>query len=165
MSLPGSRIGPASRASNGSGNSWRPRGVCDPEPEPKRVRRGMYAINGPVTSTRLGFPEAKMPELRSAESAGRGLRGHFAVMSTKPLFLRTLLDEDLPEFETEVRVRQIVDLARQTPFHAVANVGNGILLASVFWDRLSHLVIAAWLAIFVVFSGLGLYRWWRKRRW
>ena len=79
-------------------------------------------------------------------------------MSTTPLFLRTLLDEDLPEFETEVRVRQIVDLARQTPFHAVANVGNGILLASVFWDRLSHLAIIAWLGIFTVFSVLGLYR-------
>src|ERR1700756_494288 len=86
-------------------------------------------------------------------------------MSNKPLFLRTLLDEDLSEFETEVRVRQIVDLARQTPFHAVANVGNGILLASMFWDRLSHLAIAAWLGIFAVFSVLGLYRWWRKRRW
>ena len=86
-------------------------------------------------------------------------------MSTTPLFLRTLIDEDLPEFETEVRVRQIVDLARQTPFHAVANVGNGILLASMFWERLPHLVIAAWLGLFAVFSGLGLYRWWRKRRW
>src|SRR5579859_7525783 len=86
-------------------------------------------------------------------------------MSTTPLFLRTLLDEDLPEFETEVRVRQIVDLARQTPFHAAANVGNGILLASVFWGRLSHVAIAIWLGLFVVFSGLGLYRWWRKRRW
>ncbi|HEX4504397.1 MAG TPA: ATP-binding protein [Alphaproteobacteria bacterium] len=86
-------------------------------------------------------------------------------MSTTPLFLRTLIDEDLPEFETEVRVRQIVDLARQTPFHAVANVGNGILLASVFWDRLSHPAIVAWLGIFVGFSLLSLYRWWRKRRW
>jgi len=86
-------------------------------------------------------------------------------MSSKPLFLRTLLDEDLPEFETELRVRQIVDLARQTPFHAVANVGNGIVLASVFWGRLSHAAILVWLALFAIFSTLGLYRWWRKRRW
>jgi signal transduction histidine kinase len=86
-------------------------------------------------------------------------------MPKTPLFLRTLLDEDLPEFETEVRVRQIVDLAKQTPVHAVANVGNGILLASVFWGRLSHWAIAVWLGLFVAFSGLGLYRWWRKRRW
>ncbi len=86
-------------------------------------------------------------------------------MSDKPLFLRTLLDEDLPEFETEVRVRQIVDLARQTPFHAFANVGNGVLLASVFWGRLSHAAIVVWLGLFTIFSTLGLYRWWRKRRW
>jgi signal transduction histidine kinase len=86
-------------------------------------------------------------------------------MSTTPLFLRTLLDEDLPEFETEVRVRQIVDLGRQTPFHAVANVGNGILLATVFWGRLSHEAIAAWLGVFSVFSAIGFYRWWLKRRW
>ncbi len=86
-------------------------------------------------------------------------------MSNKPLFLKTLLDEDLPEFETEVRVRQIVDLAKQTPFHAFANLGNGILLASVFWDLLSHIAIAAWLGLFAAFSGLGLYRWWHKRGW
>ena len=86
-------------------------------------------------------------------------------MSSTPLFLRTLLDEDLPEFETEVRVRQIVDLGRQTPFHAVANIGNGILLASVFWGRLSHAAIAVWLGVFAVFSVAGLYRWWRKRGW
>jgi signal transduction histidine kinase len=86
-------------------------------------------------------------------------------MSTTPLFLRTLLDEDLPEFEAEVRVRQIIDLARQTPFHAIANVGNGILLASVFWGRLSHAAIAVWLGIFALFSVAGLYRWWRKRGW
>src|ERR1700761_2099773 len=86
-------------------------------------------------------------------------------MSKTPLFLRTLLDEALPEFEAEVRVRQIVDLARQTPFHAVANVGNGILLAGVFWGRLSHAAIAVWLGIFAVFSTVGLYRWWRKRGW
>lgn len=86
-------------------------------------------------------------------------------MSNKPLFIRTLLEDELPEFETEVRVRQIVDLAKQTPFHAVGNLGNGILLASVFWDRLSHAAIAVWLGLFAVFSGLGLYRWWRKRNW
>jgi len=86
-------------------------------------------------------------------------------MSTTPLFLRTLRDEELPEFETEVRVRQIVDLGKQTPFHAVANIGNGILLASVFWGRLSHAAIVVWLGLFAVFSALSLYRWWRKRRW
>ncbi len=86
-------------------------------------------------------------------------------MSDTPLFLRTLLDEDLPEFETEVRVRQVVDLARQTPFHAIANLGNGILLAGVFWGRLSHAAIVVWLGLFAVFTVLGLYRWWRKRRW
>jgi signal transduction histidine kinase len=86
-------------------------------------------------------------------------------MSNTPLFLRTLLDEDLPEFEAEVRVRQIVDLAKQTPVHAVANVGNGILLASVFWGRLSHGAVAVGLGLFAAFSVLGLYRWWRKQRW
>jgi signal transduction histidine kinase len=86
-------------------------------------------------------------------------------MSTKPLFLRTLLDENLPEFQTELRVRQIVDLARQTPFHAVGNVGNAILVATVFWDRLSHIAIVLWLGLFAVFSAIGLQRWWRKRRW
>src|SRR5215469_10858353 len=86
-------------------------------------------------------------------------------MSTTPLFIRTLLDENLPEFEMEVRVRQIVDLARQTPFHAVANIGNGVLLAGVFWGRLSHGAIAACLGVFAIFSAIGLYRWWRKRGW
>jgi two-component system cell cycle sensor histidine kinase PleC len=86
-------------------------------------------------------------------------------MSNRPLLLRTLLDEDLPEFETEVRVRQIVDLAKQTPIHAVANVGNAVLLSSVFFDRLSHVAIAIWLGLFMGFSAFGLRRWWLKRRW
>src|ERR1700744_3174460 len=86
-------------------------------------------------------------------------------MSTKPLFVRTLLDEDLPEFEAEVRVRQVVDLARQTPFHAVANVGNAVLLPTVFWDRPPHAAIATGVAMFAIFSVLSLYRWWRKRHW
>ena len=86
-------------------------------------------------------------------------------MSDRPLILRTLLDRDLPEFETEVRVRQIVDLAKQTPVHAAANVGNGILLCWVFWERLSHVAMAVWLAFFMVFSAFGLSRWWQKRSW
>ena len=86
-------------------------------------------------------------------------------MSDRPLLLRTLLDKELPEFEAEVRVRQIVDLAKQTPVHAVANIGNGVLLCWVFWDRLSHLAMAVWLALFVAFSVLGLSRWWQKRNW
>lgn len=86
-------------------------------------------------------------------------------MSNRPLMLRTLLDEDLPEFETEVRVRQIVDLAKQTPIHAAANVGNAILLSVVFWGRLSHVAIACWLGLFVAFSALSLRRWRQKRGW
>jgi two-component system cell cycle sensor histidine kinase PleC len=86
-------------------------------------------------------------------------------MSNRPLILRTLLDEGLPEFETELRVRQIVDLAKQTPVHAVGNVGNAILLSFVFWDRLSHVAIAIWLGLFTAFSVFGLRRWWLKRRW
>lgn len=86
-------------------------------------------------------------------------------MSNRPLMLRTFLEEDLPEFETEVRVRQIVDLAKQTPIHAVGNVGNAILLSVVFWERLSHIAIASWLALFASFTAFGLYRWWLKRRW
>jgi signal transduction histidine kinase len=86
-------------------------------------------------------------------------------MSDRPLILRTLLDRDLPEFETELRVRQIVDLAKQTPVHAIANLGNGVLLCWVFWDRLSHTAMAVWLTAFAVFSGFGLSRWWQKRNW
>jgi two-component system cell cycle sensor histidine kinase PleC len=79
--------------------------------------------------------------------------------------LRTLLEEDLPEFETEVRVRQIVDLAKQTPIHAIANIGNGILLSTVFWEQLSHPAIVTWLGLFIAFTVFGLRRWWLKRRW
>ena len=86
-------------------------------------------------------------------------------MADKPLILRTLLDRELPEFETELRVRQIIDLAKQTPVHAVANVGNGILLCWVFRDRLSHTAMAVWLAAFAIFSAFGLARWWQKRKW
>ena len=86
-------------------------------------------------------------------------------MSNRPLMLKTLLDEHLSEFEMEVRVRQILDLARQTPIHALGNVGNAILLASVFWQRLSHVAIAIWIALFIGFTGLSLYRWWLKRKW
>lgn len=86
-------------------------------------------------------------------------------MSSRWLMLRTFLDESLPEFETELRVRQIVDLAKQTPIHAFANIGNAILLSAVFWPRVSHAAVAVWLLAFVCFSAFGLHRWWLKRRW
>jgi signal transduction histidine kinase len=79
--------------------------------------------------------------------------------------LTTLMEDDLPEFERELRVRQVVDLSRQTPIHAFGNVANGGLLAWVFWSRLPHAPIAAWLGLFTLFSGFELARWWRKRRW
>jgi signal transduction histidine kinase len=65
----------------------------------------------------------------------------------------------------EVRVRQVIDLGKQTPVHAIGNVGNAILLASVFWHRLPHLPIAIWIGLFVAFSLLEVARWQRKRRW
>jgi two-component system cell cycle sensor histidine kinase PleC len=86
-------------------------------------------------------------------------------MSKRPLILRTLLEEDLPEFETEVRVRQIIDLAKQTPIHAWANMGNGLVLSVVFWGRLPHAAIILWLALFAGFCVIGLRRWWLKRKW
>ncbi len=79
--------------------------------------------------------------------------------------LDTILRERLPEFEREIRVRQVVDLARQTPLHALGNLGNGALLAGIFWSRLPHAAIAGWLGLFTIIMGIGLVRWQRKRRW
>ena len=87
------------------------------------------------------------------------------MVSIPRIALSTLLDEPLPDFEQEIRVRQVVDLAKQTPIHAFGNLGNGALLAWVFWERLPHAAIAGWLGLFTVFSALQLSRWWRKRRW
>jgi signal transduction histidine kinase len=81
------------------------------------------------------------------------------------LFLRTLLERDLPPFEMEIRVRQVLDLAKRTPIHALGNLGNGVVLAVIFWDRLSHPAILVWLGIFAFFSSVGLYRQRRKRMW
>jgi len=87
------------------------------------------------------------------------------LLSTPRIALRTFLETDLPEFEAEIRVRQVVGLAKQTPIHAIGNLGNGALLAGVFWSRLPHAAIAGWLGLFALFTGFELVRWWRKRRW
>ncbi len=79
--------------------------------------------------------------------------------------LNTLLNVSLPDVEREIRVQQVIDLAKQTPIHAIGNLGNGVLLAWLFWDRLPHLAIAGWLGLFAAFSGVQLSRWWRKRNW
>jgi signal transduction histidine kinase len=76
-----------------------------------------------------------------------------------------LLSGDLTDFEMEVRVRQVLDLAKQTPVHAIGNVGNAMLLAAVFWHRLPHLPIVIWLTLFIGFSIVELVRWQRKRHW
>ena len=104
---------------SGSANSWRLRPGSDAAIETLALRR-LCAMNARSTGI---HPRLGMPGLAPHGLAERPA-GYFAVMSNMPLFLRTLFDEDLPEFETELRVRQIVDLARQTPFHAVANVGG-----------------------------------------
>jgi signal transduction histidine kinase len=85
--------------------------------------------------------------------------------SIPQIALDTLLKRHLPEVEEEVRVRQVLDLAKMTPFHAAGNVGNGILLAAIFWDRLPHWAIIIWLGLFALFSAFELPRWWRKRSW
>ncbi len=87
------------------------------------------------------------------------------VASTLSIARRTLFDDDLTDFEMEVRVRQVIDLAKQTPVHAIGNVGNAVLLASVFWHRLPHLPIAMWIGLFAAFSILEVIRWRRKRHW
>jgi len=65
----------------------------------------------------------------------------------------------------EVRVRQVIDLAKQTPMHAIGNVGNAILLAAVFWHRLPHPPVVLWLTLFIGFSIVEVMRWQRKRGW
>jgi signal transduction histidine kinase len=87
------------------------------------------------------------------------------VASTLSIARRTLFDDDLTDFEMEVRVRQVIDLGKQTPVHAIGNVGNAILLAWVFWHRLPHLPVAIWIGLFVAFSLLEVVRWQRKRHW
>jgi len=79
--------------------------------------------------------------------------------------LNTLINETLPDEEREIRVQQAVDLSKQTPIHAIGNLGNGALLAWLFWDRLSHPAILVWIGLFAVFSAFQLSRWWRKRKW
>jgi signal transduction histidine kinase len=78
---------------------------------------------------------------------------------------RTLLNENLSEFEMEIRIRQVMDLAKQTPVHAIGNLGNGIIFAWMFWDRLSHTAIALWFLFFFILSAFQVLRWWRKRDW
>jgi len=81
------------------------------------------------------------------------------------LLFRTVLNRDLSNFDAEIRVRQVVDLTKQTPIHAIANLGNGTVLAWVFWGRLPHWAILTWLGSFALFSALMLYGWNRKRGW
>ncbi len=78
---------------------------------------------------------------------------------------RTLIERDLPDFESEIRLRQVVDLGKQAPFHAIGNVGNGLIMALVFWGRLPHAAIVGWIGLFILFSAVGLSSWWRKRSW
>lgn len=85
--------------------------------------------------------------------------------STLRIALDTLQKQVVSEFEMELRIRQVIDLARMTPFHALGNLGNAALLAWLFWDKLPHIAILSWLSVFAVFTGLEMPRWWRKRHW
>ncbi len=78
---------------------------------------------------------------------------------------RTLLNDDLSEFEMEIRIRQVMDLAKQTLVHAIGNLGNSIIFAWIFWDRLSHTAIVLWFMCFCILSAFQVHRWRRKRNW
>lgn len=80
------------------------------------------------------------------------------------LAFRTAFANDPSGFEMMLRVRQAVSLARQTPTHAIGNLGNGALLAIVFWGRSSPWVILPWLGVFAVISALQLSRWRQQRQ-
>jgi two-component system cell cycle sensor histidine kinase PleC len=77
----------------------------------------------------------------------------------------TLLQENLPELESEIRVRQVMDLYAQTPIHVIGNLGNSTLLAWIFWDRLPHATIVAWVGTFACLCAAEFHGWRRKRRW
>jgi len=77
--------------------------------------------------------------------------------------MRTLVAEELPPLEDEIRVRQVLHLAKQVPVHAAGNLGNALATAWVFWDRLPHGAILAWLGVFAAFAAIQLHRWWRRR--
>jgi signal transduction histidine kinase len=89
-------------------------------------------------------------------------------MASNSLFrtaLDTLLKPTLPEFEEELRVRQVVDIAKQTPIYALGNLGNAVLLATTVWSSQPHAKLAFWFGLFALFSSFELRNWWRKRRW
>ena len=81
------------------------------------------------------------------------------------LALRVLSKTDLSDFESEVRVAQVVSLARETPIHAIGNLGNGIVFVAAFWNTTPHWLAALWLLLFSAFAGVQLHRWHRKRSW
>ena len=80
------------------------------------------------------------------------------------LAMRAAFAKAPSSFEMMLRVRQAVSLAKQTPTHAIGNLGNGVVLATVFWERSSHWIILLWLGLFAAVSGLQLSRWRRLHR-
>jgi signal transduction histidine kinase len=110
------------------------------------VPTGLKVLNATASWPGLGLPS-----------------GNFLRWIARQTLIRTLLTTDLSEVENEIRVRQVLNLAKQVPVHAVGNLGNGAVTAWVFWDRVPHLAIVAWLAVFAAFSARQLQRWWRAR--
>ena len=109
-------------------------------------------------------PKARnVSALNSAWTAFRRAPGELLRWISRRSAVRTLLEDELPELESEVRLRQALHLAKQVPIHAAGNFGNGVVTAWVFWDRVSHFAILTWLGIFAGFSAIQLRLWWRRR--
>ena len=101
--------------------------------------------------------------LSSAWAVSRRAAGELLRWISRRSAVRTLLENELPELESEIRLRQALHLAKQVPIHAAGNLGNGIATAWVFWDRVPHFAILSWLGLFTAFSAIQLQRWWQRR--
>jgi len=62
-----------------------------------------------------------------------------------------------------VRVRQIGQLLRQTPFVAAGSLINALLVVVVFWDRAALVYLLAWLAVVCLLNAWSVHVWWRNR--
>ncbi len=121
-----------------------------------------------MPQTGAEFPLANRRDGRRWPPSLRGLRAAFARLVARiapRLGLRTLVEEDVSGPEMQLRVHQVLNLAKQTPIHAAGNLFNAALTGWVFWDRLPHGAIMSWLAVFGLFTAIQLRRWWQRRHW
>ncbi|HEX5337120.1 MAG TPA: HAMP domain-containing sensor histidine kinase [Gallionella sp.] len=70
---------------------------------------------------------------------------------------------DIDAANLPVRAEQLRTRLRDFPLMIISQIGMGVLLLGLMWDRMPHDVLLGWLAVQCAAHAFEIYHWWRHR--